>query len=344
MRIGHDAPECAVTMTEIRTALKAGQRVVSNIEGLNPPEIAKYLKISEERVNELLTIVKDEQVLAPGFYPKDAHDQSAIVKPGALLLLDEVWRFYKKEMKLSAECMSFFRMHRHYAADDTGLTSEIVLCIQSVRGLHPDIRDIIEVRFQCRKLKIIGRPDMYQVWLFEGQERKPSHKFDRKYNPAIFPLYQSHAKGGAIEQVDPRQNMLGKALHRLGKPLALIAIPLGIAACWYGLNKLTHPKGSETPSAIVTPPGATPGTASATVQPANSNDDSWRVIASYTVNGQPVVKLLDGNGRFRTLSPGQVSVGASGEIYVTVARDEKRVTPWSGSFPTYGTASSNKPK
>lgn len=322
---------------KILPALRNGQRVVSNISGLNHSAIAAYISKPVAEVEGLLCVVRDEQVSQPDFYPSDADDVASVVKPGDLLVLDEVWKFYKKGLALSDRCMNFYRMHRHWASEATGLTTEIVLCIQSIRGLHPDIRDVVEVRFQCRKLKILGKPEHYQVWLYEGDERRASHHFDRKYDPEIFPLYKSHAKGGAVEQFDQRQSIYSRPFFRFVLPIALLLIPVGGYGAYWSLSRLTHRGAAPAALASAAPvstaaPGAAPAASAALGSGAASG---WRIVASYRAGDLPVVLLVDDKGRYRTLTPGALSTGAAGELYVPVPRETDVATPWAGSSATY---------
>lgn len=322
---------------KILPALLAGQRVVSNISGLNHAAIAEYLQKPLEEIQRLLIVIQDEEISRPDFYPADESDFSSIVKPGDLLLLDEVWKFYKKGTALTDRCMTFFRMHRHWSNEETGLTTEIVLCIQSVRGLHPDIRDVVEVRFQCRKMKILGTPDKYQVWLYEGDERKASHHYDRKYDPKIFPLYKSHAKGGAIEQFDSRQSIYNRPFFRIILPLVAILIPLGIYGGYWSLKRMSSSKATAVESSAPAPVSAAPAINPSTIPPPTSlaGGSGWRIVASYKVGGLPVVLLVDDRGRYRTITPGSVTAGAGGEMYVPVPKDADLATPWAGNAPTY---------
>src|SRR3990167_5739314 len=81
-------------------ALRSGRRVVSNIVGLNYDEMVLALAeegVSADKVGELVTISHDD-VFAPEFWLTDENAPterpSHVLRPGDLLGLDEIWRFW----------------------------------------------------------------------------------------------------------------------------------------------------------------------------------------------------------------------------------------------------------
>lgn len=331
------------------------RRVVTNIEGLNLQAFADYTGRPLADVERRLVCVSYERITEPGFwYDPEAGAVNTVVQPGDLVVLDEVWRYYNRGTKIPDDAMRFFRMHRHYAHPDSGLTCDVVLINQALRGLHADIRDIVEVQFSCRKLKVLGRPENYQVFMIEGGERKASHRFMRKYRSEVFPLYKSHTVQGAKEEMDQRQNMLAKPFFKFVVPLALLAILGGLWTVFHYFGTLGKKPGAPEPaaSALSAPapagapaaPGAAPAPA---VAPAGASTASqWRVVASYQVGSLPVVLLTDNSGRFRTLTAASFARGAADDIQVVVPPDESlkgKATPWTGPAPSFTSSSSSQP-
>lgn len=350
---------------KILPAVKSGQRVVTNIHGLNHQLIAEHLKLSLADVQARLIVVSDADILvkssnkdgAPlvlndAVLPADENDNSTLIQPGDLVVLDEVWQVFPKGVSLSPRIMTFFRMHRHWVSAETNLTTDIVLCIQSIRDLHADIRSVVEVRFQCRKMKIIGRPDKYQVWLYEGDSRTASHHYDRKYEAHIFPLYKSHAKGGAVESFDVRQSGFNRPLFKLVMPLAAVAVVLGTVISVLAYRKMTGTPAAA-PATATAPaadsdlkPGSKPivqNPAPAASAPVGLSSDNWRVVASYKSGGLPVIVVVDDTGRYRSFSPGSVSYGPAGDVYAPVPADSPGVaTTFAGKNSTYSSYTSRR--
>lgn len=358
-------------------AADATRRVITNIEGLNYEAIADYVKRPLDEVKRRLVSVSYERVSEPGFWydpdggTREVRTQGpevitsvqvppsidSVVQPGDLVIVDEMWRYFNRGTKLPDDAMRFFRMHRHYADPSTGQTCDVVLINQAMRGIHQDLRDVVEVQFNCRKLKALGRPQNYQVFVIEGGERKPSHQFLRKYDPKVFPLYSSYASANATESVDKRQSALNTGFFKFVVPGALLAILAGL----YGTFSYFHNMGQTDPltgkplSAAPAPvpasspgsPPAAPAGAPLPVAPpgplgtaGTASPDDWRLAARYVVAGLPVVVLVDGKGRYRTLTTGDLVIGAgNNDISIQPPKDAPRLTPWTGASPTYSRAS-----
>jgi zona occludens toxin len=134
----------------------------------------------------------------------------SIVQPGDLVVVDEAWRFWAESCKLSAEHMNFFRMHRHYASE-SGQTCDLVVVIQDFASLHRFLRGVCELVLIFYKLKALGLMSRYRYESYEGRPRKATRISSStliKYDPSIFPLYQSYDSKNAKEtSTDDRQNL-----------------------------------------------------------------------------------------------------------------------------------------
>lgn len=318
------------------------RRIVTNIEGLSTPAIAAFIGRPEADVEARLVRISYERVTEPGFwYDPDAGATDTLVQPGDLVVLDEVWRYFNRGTKLPDDAMRFFRMHRHYVGAESGLTCDVVLINQALRGIHQDIRDVVEVQFACRKLKVLGRPQNYQVLVHEGGDRNASHTYLRKYSDKVFPLYSSYTQGGAKESIDKRQSALNKPFFKLVLPLAALAIAVGSYGGYSYFKDMGKGKGtkaSAAASAASSPVTATSPPAPGQPAPTSfgspsATADAWRLVARYSVSGLPVVILVDGSGRYRTVTSGSYSQGASNDVSVAIpAADPTRASPWTGSF------------
>lgn len=309
-----------------------GRRFITNVEGLNYEEIAKYCGRELSYVKEHLVSVSYERVAEPKFwYDPEGNSKDTVVQPGDVVGLDEIWRYFNRDVKLPADAMRFFRMHRHYASEKTGHTCDVVLVNQSFRGIHQDIRDVIEVQYNCRKLKVLGRPENYQVFVIEGGERKASHDFMRKYHKDVFPLYSSYSTTNAKEAMDKRQSVFSKGLFKFVLPAILL---VSIPACWYAYNFLKS-GGTKAQAVEVDAKGASTAE-TRTAQPLTQQaTEDWRLVAVYRVGNEPVFVLVNGAGLHRTVAGVPFEIAGYGEIYPKIPPERTGyAAPWSGNFNT----------
>ncbi|MDR7334282.1 zonular occludens toxin domain-containing protein [Roseateles asaccharophilus] len=327
---------------------EAARRVVTNIEGLSVPAIAAYINKPESEVEARIVRISYDRVSEPGFWydPEHGSGSETVVQPGDLVVLDEVWRYFNRGDKLPEDAMRFFRMHRHYVSEQSGLTCDVVLINQSFRGIHQDIRDVVELQFQCRKLKALGRPQNYQVLLLEGGERKPSHDYIRTYSKRVFPLYSSYAGGQGKEAVDKRQSVFNTPFFKVVLPLFAVLMVFGVYKTYSyfadmgkpadGAALVTPSAAASSPSGLPTPPsaGAAPAPAQSAFSTASGSAADWRLVARYSVGGLPVVVMVNASGQYRTVTSGSYTQGASTDVSVQIPLDPSdRATPWSGPAP-----------
>lgn len=330
-------------------ALKAGRQVWCSIAGLNYAEFAKYLNWSEDQVRALLHTFTAEHMLQPGFFPQVVEDEhgnvekvlDGVVASNSLVVADEVWKVWNKELKVPPEHLNFWAMQRHVGCD-------LIYLTQNFSRIHPELKVRTELRYKCRKLTALGFSKAYQVLFYEEGDRTSTHRETHKYDKAIFPLYKSHAVGGVAETSEKRANALGGMLFKFWLPLGLVAIAVGT---WYVFHWL-HTMGgapAPTPAPVAgsspvansnpAPPGK-PGAVGA-APAGTAPEDGWRVVASYQVGNFPVFLLTDSKGRYRTLTAGAFSRGASNDVTVTLPPDEgkDKATPYTGPAPLTGARS-----
>lgn len=321
-------------------AVAAGRRVVTNIDGVNAEAIAKHLKLEAAVVASRLVIVDYERPAQPGFYYAPESPDS-VVQPGDLLLLDECWRYFPRTAKVPEDAMHFVRMHRHYVSKTTNLSCEIVFINQTLSGLHRDIATVAEVEYRCRKLKVLGRPQNYQVFVYEGGERKSSHRFLRKYDPAIFPLYKSYAGAAGVEVLDKRQSALNTPFFKFVLPAFLIVMPF---AGWHvyksmstGFGQIRTAEAVSTTAAAAQPavpgPVGTPGSAPA---PAGAIPGApageWRLVATHKRGELLVATVVSSSGLYRTFPAVQLFEQGPDLAVAPPALQPGYVSPYTGSL------------
>lgn len=322
-----------VVSSVIVPAVLQGRRVVTNIDGINPDAIYNYCeavkKADTASLGSVVGVTNDD-VVKPGFFPDETRpDQPSVVRGGDLVAVDECWQFWGNEHKISDEHMRFFRMHRHYTNEATGVTCDIALMIQDLGTLNRKIRAVIELTTRTIKLKSIGAPTAYRIELFEGNKTTKKAQIDtfvKKYNKAIFPLYKSYAAGSGKEKpIDRRQNILTNP--RVWFILAGVVLMFSFGG--YFTYRFFNPPGAAKPtrassaSATVSQPPAAQSQG-----PQGGFSDAWRYSGHFTGNGGSWVVLADSMGRIRLESP-STFVGAGLSAVGQV--DGKTVTRFTGA-------------
>jgi zona occludens toxin len=328
-----------VVASVIVPAVKAGRRVVTNIDGIQPQSIYDYLvnvkSCDVDTLGQVVPVTNDD-INKAGFFPDETKpDQASIVQPGDMVAIDECWNFWGDDNKISAEHQQFFRMHRHFTNPTTGLTCDIVLMIQDLGSLNRKIRSIIELTSRTVKLKALGAPKTYRIELYEGYKLNAKTKLDtfvKKYDPAIFPLYKSYAAGSGKEKpIDSRQNILTNP--RLWLTFALFSLLFGFGG-WNTYrffnpkNKLLDAsKASPTPTAVITPGQQPLATPAPSLPRQEGFSDTWRYVGQIKDKDNVWAVITDSQGRLRLESP---SVFQGRGITSVGSVDGQRVTAWSG--------------
>lgn len=326
--------------------LKKNVVTFTDVDGLNPDEIAAYSGLTLAEVNRLVRFIPTQEVRRQLenktflYDPKLCPD--ATVRPGCHLMLDEAWRYWPSGQKLNPIESEFFPYHGHYNDPDTGNAIEITLMTQAKGQLAKEIHPLIEAEYRFRKMKITGAPDTFQVWIYDGNNRKATTHYTERYDPKIYPLYKSASNGATADDTDKRRSIFNTPLFRRVLPAMGIA---SVVACYFlytSMAKLTHPKApvSAPVDVSATVPGGTPSSGlpgpAVPVKRVSEAKTSWRIVASYNAGGQPVFVLVDEAGRYRTLTAASVSYGAAGDVNVAIPPESDSATAWSNSLPTYG--------
>ena len=196
--------------TALLNALRAGRRVVTNVSGLNKDKVFDYL--GGDFDDDKILVVHSDDVVKPNFFfDPDEPDAVSVVRKGDLVLMDEVWAFWGTDQKILPAHQKFFRMHRHYTDDATNVSCDLVILIQDLMSLHRNVRSVVETNMRFVKLKSLGLSSGYRVEIYEGNKQTKARLTStliKKYDKAIFPLYQSYEGGKGKElSADDRQNI-----------------------------------------------------------------------------------------------------------------------------------------
>ena len=323
--------ECVSSV--IIPAIRAGRRVVTNVDGIDGDAIRAYCvekwSCEEEKLGEVVHCTNDE-VPKANFLP---HGTSAetFCKPGDLICIDEAWRFWGADCKLLSEHKVFFREHGHYVHPDTKVTCDLVLMVQDITDLHRTLKVVVELTFRTTKLKSLGLSSSYRVEMWEGFKLSKGSRVavqNKSYDPQVFSLYSSYAGGAGKEvQVDGRQNVLRNPW------LWVIAFAALAAGGWgiYTTVKFFSPSkpsisasgGKPSPQAAASAPGAAQAVRSAIPDVS----DLWRVVGTFQSGQATWVVLVNDAGATRFEHPSNFQ-GAGATMVGQV--DGQRVTYWSG--------------
>ena len=145
----------------------------------------------------------------------------------ALIVIDEAHEFYVASREaLPKQVEEFFAKHRHHGND-------IILISQWYKRLHGAVRGRVERKYVFQKLSALGSKNRYTVRQMATIGPDKWEQVDlqtRKYDPEIFPLYQSVAEGTAnIATYDQGATTAWRKIIMW----SIVMIPLSIMAIMY---------------------------------------------------------------------------------------------------------------
>lgn len=334
--------ECVSSV--IMQAITKGRRVVTNVDGIDGDAIRAYIHekngIDLERLGTVVHC-KNDDVAKSDFLPHGT-DVDTLVKPGDIVCVDEAWRFWGADSKILKEHAIFFREHRHYVDPVTKVSCDLVLMVQDISDLHRTLKVVVELSFRTTKIKSLGLNKVYRVEMWEGwkQHIKSRVKVEnKKYDPAIFPLYSSYDGGKGKEvTVDDRQNILKNPM--LWGLIAALLV-LGSLSFWAVGKFFKGPQGkpnAEAKGAVASGPVAPAGGPFAAAATASRSEfsDEWRVAGDIRIGTVRYVVLASASGRVRYEHP-SVFNNEGGAMVGTL--DGRKVTVFSGA----GAAQSPQP-
>lgn len=333
-----------VTANVVVPAIKSGRRIVTNIDGISESKIhefllKKYKGLDPEKLGKIVH-TSDDDIQKPAFFPDEKKPEIvSVVQAGDMVVIDEAWRHWNKDKKLSPEHMQFFRMHRHYTHPETGVSCDVALIFQSISDVHRSVRSVVEMTARTHKIKTLGLARTYRLELFEGDKITKAALFAKKvmnYDKAIFPLYKSYAGGSAGKEVavDKRQNVLRNPL------IWVVAIGLVVllTVCLTFLNKFFGSGQASKPKEMVVVPGgaAAPGQKVGSSSPVAASGGTpvssrFRVSGEVMIRGERWIVVTDEKGRFRFESPKQF-VGRGVMMVGNV--EGQRIASWTGTLPS----------
>lgn len=300
-------------------AIACGRRVVTNVDGINEERIHDFL-IDKGRGDSshfgAVVHVRTDDISESAFFPVE-HESAdgatvapGFVQPGDLLVVDEAWKLWASDKKISDEHMAFFRMHRHFTHPDTGVACDVVLMVQDIGDLHRKVKPVVELSFRMHKLKSLGLSSGYRVEQYEGWKQNSKTRvgtYVRKYSKEIFPLYKSYAGvGGKEAVVDKRQNVLRNRRLWLIVVMLLVMPIVSVRFLWTFFHRAAQGTTAAAASPLAASSGATSPAASyggAARGSKPSFSENWRIVGGYSGPGRSWVVVADSVGRLRMESP-----------------------------------------
>lgn len=175
-------------------ALKEGRHVAHNLQ-LFPPALSV---VCDRDVTPLL------HQIAPQATPAEV---MAGCPDGAVIVLDEVWEYWAKGLKINdvpKDELRFFRKHRHSVGED-GIASEMCLIAHSpTEDLPAFIRSIVDLTYIHEKHTSVGAKGRFRVDVYQrcqSAEKPTKSKLIRKlqgaYRPEVWNCYISHTNSKA---------------------------------------------------------------------------------------------------------------------------------------------------
>lgn len=201
-----------VVKSVICPAIARGQRVVTNIRGLNYDVIGKHLGVPPGRVAQLIKTFDERDVydvrtglIKESFFPSSGNDDGTL-EWGAYNVIDEAWKYCGTGTKLDERAKQFFRMHRHETYD--GFSTQICIITQKVEDLTSFVRNVVDQTTRCIKKTAYGNHKAYWCRKFQGATDAPTKALNEvsyKYEEPYISMYQTQRGKVAEEKgVDTR--------------------------------------------------------------------------------------------------------------------------------------------
>jgi zona occludens toxin len=307
----------------------AGRRVLTNVTGLNVEKIHQYLRkqgVDDGAFGEIVqlppiescagrfAVIEESSEFVDGEPVAKLDEAQSLIKGGDVVVLDEVWRIWKRGAKIDPNDEKFWRMHRHILHPGTNVSTDIVLITQNWSDLNSTLRGLVHQRYVMKKHTSLGFKSKYSVNVFDIGARTPHIVIQRTYRPEIFALYKSHSMGsgsGKEATVDDRGNLL-KRLLVTTLPLLIVAFGGG----GYFIYKFFSPgdsskkAGPEKKAADKSAPGqkvtdSKPGPGQTTDQRESLGNLADERVVGYVANASGIVLLIDvkGAGLRQVLAP-----------------------------------------
>lgn len=340
-------------------ALKAGQRVATNIEGLTGADrLTAMSSFTGRTPAELQSLIiqlpktKDE-LFAPGVLPNPL-DWSApsLVPPGSKLVLDECSTIF--DAKLPEHVMRYLTEQRH-GVDEHGNVGSTVIISQSPQ-IHHSVRRIMSVAYVFSQFSMLApfmkvlrplglgadyRAEVYTDMSKSFGKSKPDNLIMRRYDAKVFPCYKS------VNAEEFKRLGLDKRTTLLGNKYVVVFIPVMLCFAYYGGKSLFSVFGGALSSAAVQSSATSPPSTSAGSTPSNTSvspakipsyfdkdlSDSYRYVGQYMYGSQNLYVVQHKSGYYRYVAQAELRRAVfAGPAVMLELFDGTKITHYTGNF------------
>lgn len=341
----------ALVKQVVLSAVLAGRRVVSNIDGLNPNAVLAYClerpnlwKVDRPDQLGQIVLFHGEDAQAPGFWPTEATEREGVVtfvRPGDLVVFDEWAMFFQQGVKTDATqaVEDFMRWHRHLTSPE-GHATDLAIATQSISDFHRRHRPLISTSYLFKKLTAIGAKDAYTWHAYQGRLQKtPFLTGTDKYDPQVFPLYQSSAAASSGNHTELRTDA-NESIWSSGKAwMAIVAPVVLLGGGGFALYRVISQYNNDTAATPANSPRAKNDTPPPAAPTSPVPSSKWRIagVISSPEGAFVVLSATDGETQmapayeFRFHNGRPISGYFAGE-YVT-ARDGLQSAPSGFGIP-----------
>lgn len=252
-----DGKTYEVVKSVIVPAIRRGQRVVTNIRGLDPEAIGKHLGFPPGRVAMLIKQFDIEDAmtatgLAPDFFPTEGGEDDGILEWGAYNVIDEAHFVFGTGSKFDNRGKYFLRQHRHEESD--GQSTQIVVITQSIDDLTASVKNVVRSTTRCIKKTMYGNHKAYFCRKFMGATEAPGkalNEISSKYEAPYIHMYKSQRHAVVNEKgVDNRGSIWTNRKLQAGIVVALLATVFLIYSLVTMNSRLKHSADAITPGGV----------------------------------------------------------------------------------------------
>lgn len=325
-----------VVASVIVPACLSGRRVVTNIYGINKDNIHEYCKKnSKQKDLELgdVVYVENSQVSDENFFPyKDSLPADTFCQYGDLIIVDESWRIWESDKSICEKHRSFIAEHRHFTNEETGICCDLVVINQEVSSLPRFIKARLDTTFRMQKHIALGMKNRYRVDVFNGAKLFKANKvtsYQRKYEPAIFPLYKSYESGSGKElTVDGRASIFGKkSVFVMAAAMALVFIFCMVFLYSFFTRKNDEKKDSQHVQNVQIAKPASQHLPAVPVPEKPKLSTTWRISGKLNREGRKFVVITNNSGLIRIVPASTFSYHGMQMVGIV---DDELVTFYSG--------------
>lgn len=169
--------------------------------------------------------------------------------PGAVIVLDEVWRLWpagKKVDQIPEAFKSFLAEHGH-RLDGAGNAQHIVIVTQDLAQIAAFARQLVEQTFITVKLTVVGLSKKFRTDVYMGHptglnppEAQRVRQIFGRYRPQVYQYYTSHTMSEAGEGTAANEASLDDRGNALKRPLVLLTPVVVVGLVVFGVWGLKH--------------------------------------------------------------------------------------------------------